>query len=197
VKATSAKRQRRPAQPTAAQVKGNGLLVSSCVYQVERVVIKVSLQGISLSSLQRDGYEPNDELSVCMRDNKARKAKIKARATIICLRSGKVLLVRKKSGKWNFPGGAIEQGESPVAAAARELREETSIEGHGLFALCTVKVGCTVHHVFTTHFDDDQKPMACNEIVALKWVVRDKLSPAMLNATAAGLLSSQLPALTV
>lgn len=131
-----------------------------------------------------------------MRDKKARTAKIKARATIICLQSGKILLVRKKGGKWNFPGGAIEQDESPVVAAARELQEETSIEGHGLLLLCTVQVGLTVHHVFTTHFDDDEKPMASNEIVACKWVLRDKLTPAMLNATAAGLLSSRLPALT-
>jgi len=29
--------------------------------RVERVVIKVSLQGTSLYTLQRDGYEPNDE----------------------------------------------------------------------------------------------------------------------------------------
>ena len=131
-----------------------------------------------------------------MRDKKARKAKIKARATIICLQSGRILLVRKKSGKWNFPGGVIEPGESPVAAATRELQEETSIEGHGLLPLCTVQVGLTVHHVFTTHFDDEERPKARNEILAVKWVLRDKLNPAMLNSTAAGLLSSQLPALT-
>ncbi|MEN5144238.1 NUDIX hydrolase [Pseudomonas sp. LB-090624] len=130
-----------------------------------------------------------------MRDKKARKVKIKARATIICLRSGRILLVRKKSRKWNFPGGLIEPGESPLAAAARELHEETSIAGHGLLPLCTVQVGLTVHHVFTTHFDDEERPMARNEIVACKWVLRDKLNPSMLNATAAGLLSTQLPAL--
>lgn len=164
--------------------------------RVERVVKKVSLQGISLHSPQRDGDDPNDELSVYMRGKKARKAKIKARATVICLRSGRVLLVRKKCGKWNFPGGAIEPGESPAAAAAREFQEETSIEGHGLFPLCTIQVGVTVHYVFTTHFDDEERPVARNEIVACKWVLRDKLTPAMLNATAAGLLSSRLPALT-
>ncbi|MFW7264936.1 NUDIX domain-containing protein, partial [Pseudomonas juntendi] len=122
--------------------------------------------------------------------------KIKDRATVLCLRSGRILLVRKKSGKWNFPGGAIEPGESPVAAAARELQEETSIEGHGLFHLCTLQLGSTIHHVFTTHVDDQEKPVARNEIVACKWVLRDKLSPAILNARAAELLSSQLPALT-
>lgn len=128
-----------------------------------------------------------------MQDKKKRG--LKARATIICLRSGKVLLVRKKGGKWNFPGGVIETGETPIAAAARELREETSIEGHGLLSLCTLKVGTTVHHIFTTHFHDDEKPVASNEIVACRWVPRNKLSPSMLKATAAGLISTQLPAL--
>ncbi|QCI11791.1 NUDIX domain-containing protein [Pseudomonas putida] len=128
-----------------------------------------------------------------MRDK--RNQELRARATIICLRSGKVLLVRKKGGKWNFPGGAIESGETPVAAAARELREETSIEGHGLLSLCTLKVGSTLHHIFTTYFHDDEKPVASNEIVACRWVPRDKLSPSMLKATAAGLISTQLPAL--
>lgn len=167
-----------------------------CAVQDERVVTEVSLQEASLYWLQRYGHGPTDELSVCMRDKKARGAKIKDRATVLCLRSGRILLVRKKSGKWNFPGGAIEPGESPVAAAARELQEETSIEGHGLFHLCTLQLGSTIHHVFTTHVDDQEKPVARNEIVACKWVLRDKLSPAILNARAAELLSSQLPALT-
>lgn len=167
-----------------------------CAVKGERVVTELSLQEASLYWLQRYGHGPTDELSVCMRDKKARGAKIKDRATVLCLRSGRILLVRKKSGKWNFPGGAIEPGESPVAAAARELQEETSIEGHGLFHLCTLQLGSTIHHVFTTHVDDQEKPVARNEIVACKWVLRDKLSPAILNATAAELLSSQLPALT-
>ena len=167
-----------------------------CAVQGERVVTELSLQEASLYWLQRYGHGPTDELSVCMRDKKARGAKIKDRATVLCLRSGRILLVRKKSGKWNFPGGAIEPGESPVAAAARELQEETSIEGHGLFHLCTLQLGSTIHHVFTTHVDDQEKPVARNEIVACKWVLRDKLSPAILNARAAELLSSQLPALT-
>ncbi|MEN5035320.1 NUDIX hydrolase [Pseudomonas sp. TWI929] len=121
--------------------------------------------------------------------------KLKVRATIICLRSGKVLLVRKKGSKWNFPGGAIELGETPMAAAARELREETSIEVPGLLSLCTIRVGYTIHHIFTTHVLDGEKPIACNEIVACKWVPREKLSPSMLKSTAAALMLTQLPAL--
>lgn len=122
------------------------------------------------------------------------KGKLKARATIICLHSGKVLLVRKKRGKWSFPGGAIEAGETPFAAAERELREETSINGHGLLYLSTITVESTIHHIFITHFHGG-KVVACNEIAACKWLPRDKLTPSILKATAAGLIATQLPAL--
>lgn len=104
-------------------------------------------------------------------------------------------MVRKKGSKWNFPGGAIELGETPMEAAARELREETSIEAPALLSLCTIRIGYTIHHIFTTHVHDGEKPMACNEIVACKWVPREKLSPSMLKSTAAALMLSHLPAL--
>lgn len=42
---------------------------------------------------------------------------------------GKLLLVNTKStGKWFFPGGAIEQGEFSRDALKREIHEETGIE---------------------------------------------------------------------
>jgi 16S rRNA (cytosine1402-N4)-methyltransferase len=51
----------------------------------------------------------------------------------VILRSGMVLLARRaagrtNAGKWEFPGGRVEEGETPAAALARELREELGIE---------------------------------------------------------------------
>ena len=54
-------------------------------------------------------------------------------ALAIVVREGRVLVARREPGShleglWEFPGGKIEPGEEPHAAALRELREETGLE---------------------------------------------------------------------
>lgn len=53
-------------------------------------------------------------------------------ALAIPMRQGKLLVSRRAQGShlaghWEFPGGKIESGEEPVAAAQRELEEETGL----------------------------------------------------------------------
>ena len=48
-------------------------------------------------------------------------------------RDGRVLLAQRPAGKhlagtWEFPGGKVEDGETPEGALIRELREELGIE---------------------------------------------------------------------
>jgi 8-oxo-dGTP diphosphatase len=45
----------------------------------------------------------------------------------VVVHDGRVLLVRNRTGRWSTPGGHLDFGESPAAAAARETLEETGI----------------------------------------------------------------------
>ncbi len=57
---------------------------------------------------------------------------IEVAAAVIENREGRILIARRKEdtylgGYWEFPGGKIENGESPAVCAARELHEEMDV----------------------------------------------------------------------
>lgn len=59
-------------------------------------------------------------------------------------KEGKILIARRKqgdaqSGKWEFPGGKLEPGETPEACLKRELREELGIETEVGSFLCSTR----------------------------------------------------------
>lgn len=64
---------------------------------------------------------------------------------------GRVLIAQRPEGKamaglWEFPGGKLEQGETPEACLVRELREELGI---------TTKPACLAPLTFASHAYDD------------------------------------------
>lgn len=60
----------------------------------------------------------------------------------VVIRQGRVLLVRRRNppdaGRWGFPGGKIEFGETILAAAERELFEETAVRAKAQQVLTAV-----------------------------------------------------------
>lgn len=77
-----------------------------------------------------------------------------AAAIAVVLRGERLLLVRRShkpdAGRWGFPGGKIEPGETVAAAALRELAEETGVAADAVEVLTAVDVirreRETLHH---------------------------------------------------
>ncbi len=66
---------------------------------------------------------------------------------------GRVLLAQRPEGKsmaglWEFPGGKVEQGETPEAALIRELHEELGI---GTWASCLAPLTFASHSYTDFH----------------------------------------------
>lgn len=79
-------------------------------------------------------------------------------AVVIAYKNGQALLLKRgesapwNPGKWDFPGGGINKGETPKEAAAREALEEVSMEVRTLRELTVIDVEGEDVHFFTTDF---------------------------------------------
>ena len=71
-------------------------------------------------------------LPACPRCGFVRRDDPKLAAGVVAERGGRVLLVRRNHepmyGRWTFPSGFVDAGETVEAAARREAREETGAE---------------------------------------------------------------------
>jgi 8-oxo-dGTP pyrophosphatase MutT (NUDIX family) len=93
------------------------------------------------------------------------------------IRTGMVLLVQEASGahkgRWGFPKGRVDQGESPESAALRELNEETGHSGQvmGLAGVRTAlrKDQPAIFLCYDVHVEGSVEGHANEEISSTKW----------------------------
>ncbi|MBL3567965.1 ADP-ribose pyrophosphatase [Rhodovulum sulfidophilum] len=106
----------------------------------------------------------------------------------VVIRAGQVLLVRRANppdaGFWGFPGGKVEFAEPLLAAAARELFEETGIRAEpqavltALDALDRGPDGQVLGHfvlVAVRCLWQSGAPVAADDALEARWVALDEL----------------------
>ena len=103
-------------------------------------------------------------------------------AGILCDSAGRILIAERVgggvfNGLWEFPGGKIDDGESPVEALSRELAEELGIEITTCASFMNLRHEyddriVTIEFFIVSEWNSD--PVG-REGQALRWVPRDSL----------------------
>jgi 8-oxo-dGTP diphosphatase len=100
---------------------------------------------------------------------------------------GSILLARRagppEEGKWDLPGGFLEEGEHPLDAVVRELREETGleIEPRELVAIEMDVYGggddapATLNLYWTARVVSGGDPAPADDVSELRWFRPDEL----------------------
>lgn len=98
--------------------------------------------------------------------------------------SARVLLQQRAAGRsmaglWEFPGGKVEQGETPEAALARELEEELglSIRAEALSPACFASAAVGGMHMILLlylcrQWSGEPRPL---DAAALRWATVDEM----------------------
>lgn len=101
---------------------------------------------------------------------------MKERATTVCWKGDRILLVAKVRSKWSLPGGRPEPRETMVVAAMREVQEETRLVIERPRLVCLYLDSRAAHHVFDVDVHVNAVAKPSSEIKHCLWVTPDQLS---------------------
>ena len=104
-----------------------------------------------------------------------RATRVKDRATVLCRRRDKILLVTRRWSRWALPGGTIRRTESPHDAARRELAEETTIVVDTLTYLFQFHGLGKRHHIFLVDLPEHFAAAPNQEIAGCGWFRSDEV----------------------
>ncbi|WGT51667.1 NUDIX hydrolase [Thioclava nitratireducens] len=106
----------------------------------------------------------------------------------VVIRDGQALLVQRANppdaGLWGFPGGKVELGETLLAAAERELLEETGVQARATHAFNALDVlahddaGALEHHFVLIAVEcqwQAGEPVAADDALDARWVDVDRM----------------------
>jgi len=103
-------------------------------------------------------------------------------AGILLVREGRVLLVRRSTsmarapGRWAYPGGFVELGESAEQAALRETAEEACVPARITGIVGRPHTIRDPHHlVMAFRGEADHEPLAGDEVDAVRWFAPDDI----------------------
>lgn len=95
---------------------------------------------------------------------------MKRRATLVCRRGSRILLVARTGARWALPGGRQKENELLADAAKRELLEETRLQASSVSYLFQFGGARTRHYVFVADIPNDAIAIPDNEISRCQWV---------------------------
>jgi len=105
----------------------------------------------------------------------------------VCVRDGKLLLVRRGrgpgAGSWSLPGGRLDPGETLEQGVVRELAEETGLHGRaGALAGIAERAGQGYHYVILDFWVevDEGEAAAADDAAGVQWASRRDLEDLQL-----------------
>lgn len=97
---------------------------------------------------------------------------------VVLKNKDRILVLKRKDGFWEFPGGGVDWGEDPEDSAVREVKEETGIairrplQFLGITSAVYEKEGNEKHSIYLVYSaeTDNDQVIICGEHDEYRWL---------------------------